>query len=109
MFVGAVALAIFAATNRFWVALSSLLVFGFGQTLTGTSTITLLQTRVPNELRGRMMSLNTLLIMGFRPLGDFPAGALIGALGAPATITVSAGLVAVCGVFVSMRSSLRSA
>ena len=109
MFVWVVALAIFAATNRFSVALSSLLVFGFGQTLTATSTITLLQTRVPDELRGRMMSLNTLLIMGVRPLGDFPAGALIGALGAPATIAVSAGLVAVYGVFVSMRSSLRSA
>ena len=109
MFVWVVALAIFAATNRFWLALSSLLVFGFGQTLTATSTITLLQTRVPDELRGRMMSLNTLLIMGVRPLGDFPAGALIGALGAPATIAVSAGLVGVYGVFVSMRSSLRSA
>ena len=109
MFVWIVALAIFAATNRFWVALSSLLVFGFSQTLTGTSTITLLQTRVPDELRGRMMSLNTLLIMGVRPLGDFPAGALIGALSAPTTIAVSAALVAVYGVFVSMRSSLRSA
>ncbi len=33
------------------------------------------------RLRGRVMSLNTLLIMGLRPLGDFPAGALIALIG----------------------------
>ena len=56
------------------------------------------------------MSLNTLLIMGLRPLGDFPAGALISVIGAPATVLVSAALVGMYGLFVSVaRPSIRSA
>jgi len=53
--------------------MTALLVFGFGQTLAGTTTTMLLQTRAPQQMRGRLMSVNTLLIMGIRPLGDFPA------------------------------------
>jgi hypothetical protein len=77
--------------------------FGVGQILAGTTTITLLQTRVPEQMRGRVMSLNTLLIMGVRPLGDFPAGALISGIGAPETVLLSAGLVAGYGAFVFLR------
>jgi hypothetical protein len=51
-----------------------------------------MQTRLPPEMRGRVMSLNTLLIMGLRPLGDFPAGALIAAVGGPLTAGFSAAL-----------------
>jgi len=39
------------------------------------------------------MSLNTLFIMGIRPLGDFPAGALIGLIGAPLAVVTSAVIV----------------
>ncbi len=39
------------------------------------------------------MSLNTLLIMCVRPLGDFPAGAVIGWLGLQSAVLLSAGLV----------------
>ncbi|HEX4164223.1 MAG TPA: hypothetical protein VHZ55_02010 [Bryobacteraceae bacterium] len=41
------------------------------------------------------MSLNTLLLMGVRPFGDLPAGALIAGIGAPFTTVASAALVAV--------------
>ena len=77
IFVWVVALTGFAVSGQFWISMTALLVFGIGQTLAGTTTITLLQIRVPEQMRGRVMSLNTLLIMGIRPLGDFPAGALI--------------------------------
>jgi hypothetical protein len=39
------------------------------------------------------MSLNTLLMMCVRPLGDFPAGAVIGWLGFREAVLISAGLV----------------
>ena len=78
----------------------ALVMFGAGQAFAGTTTITLLQTRVAEQMRGRVMSLNTLLIMGVRPLGDFPAGALISAIGAPETVLLSAGLVGAYGVLV---------
>jgi MFS family permease len=94
------ALTVFALSHLLWVSIIALVAFGVGQIFTGTTTITLLQTRVPEQMRGRVMSLNTLLIMGVRPLGDFPAGALISAIGAPATVLLSAGLVAGYGALV---------
>jgi MFS family permease len=105
-----VALASFALSGWLQVSVAALLLVGIGQTFSATTTITLLQTRVPDEMRGRIMSLNTLLLMGVRPLGDFPAGALISAIGAPATVLLSAGLVGAYAAVTSLaRPSLRSA
>jgi predicted MFS family arabinose efflux permease len=75
-----------------------LIFFGMSQSVIGAITSTLLQTRVPQEQRGRVMSLNTLLIMGIRPLGDFPAGALISLFGAPITAAVSAAIVGIAAL-----------
>jgi hypothetical protein len=108
IFIWVAALTGFALSERFWISMIALLFFGTGQTLTGTTTITLLQTRVPEQMRGRMMSLNTLIIMGIRPLGDFPAGALIAGIGAPGTVLLSAGLVGIYGLGLAMRSAIRS-
>ena len=108
IFIWVAALTGFALSGRFWISMTALLAFGIGQTLAGTSTITLLQTRVPEQMRGRVMSLNTLLIMGVRPLGDFPAGALIAGIGAPGTVLLSASLVGVYGLALAMRPAIRS-
>jgi MFS family permease len=109
IFVWVVALTGFAVSGQFWISMTALLVFGIGQTLAGTTTITLLQIRVPEQMRGRVMSLNTLLIMGIRPLGDFPAGALIAGIGAPGTVLLSATLVGIYGLTLAMRPAIRSA
>ena len=103
MFLWVAALTVFALSGWFWISMVALLVYGVGQTLAGTTTITLLQLRVPENMRGRVMSLNTLVIMGIRPLGDFPAGALIGLIGAPETVLLSAALVAIYGLLVATR------
>ncbi|MGA2369927.1 MAG: MFS transporter [Candidatus Korobacteraceae bacterium] len=108
IFIWVAALTGFALSARFWISMTALLVFGLGQTLAGTTTITLLQTRAPQQMRGRLMSLNTLLIMGIRPLGDFPAGALIAGIGAPGTVLLSAGLVGLYGLGLAMRPAIRS-
>ena len=108
IFIWVAALTGFALSGRFWISMTALLAFGIGQTLAGTSTITLLQTRVPEQMRGRVMSLNTLLIMGVRPLGDFPAGALIAGIGAPRTVLLSASLVGIYGLGLAMRPAIRS-
>jgi hypothetical protein len=60
-------------------------------------------------MRGRVMSLNTLLIMGVRPLGDFLAAAAIGRIGAPGTAIVAAGLVAAIALAVATRRVVRAA
>ena len=108
IFIWVAALGVFALSGQFWISMAALLVFGIGQTLAGTTTITLLQTRVPEQMRGRVMSLNTLLLMGIRPLGDFPAGALIAGIGAPGTVLLSASLVGIYGLGLAMRPAIRS-
>lgn len=110
VFVWVVALATFAVSRSFWISMLALVVFGVGQSFAGTITVTLLQTRVAGHLRGRVMSLNTLLVMGLRPLGDFPAGTLIAAIGAPQTVLLSAGFVAAYGGFLWVsKPAVRSA
>jgi predicted MFS family arabinose efflux permease len=105
----AVAMCAFAASRSFAPALVALLLVGVFQVGVGSTMVTLLQTRVPREMSGRVMSLNTLLIMGVRPLGDFLASALIGRFGAPPTATACAALVGVLALAVATRRSVREA
>lgn len=87
------ALFLFALSHLFWLSLLALVIFGIAQNGVGATTITLLQTRVPPQMRGRVMSLNTLFIMGVRPLGDFPAGGLIVLMGGPGTVLLCSAVV----------------
>jgi len=86
-------LLMFALSHLFWISILALMIFGIAQNGVGATTITLMQTRVPPQMRGRVMSLNTLFIMGVRPLGDFPAGAMIGLMGGPITVVICATIV----------------
>jgi MFS family permease len=97
------ALGAFAASTDVWLSVVALAVLGAAQNAAGATAVTLMQTRVPVQMRGRIMSLNTLLVMGVRPLGDFPAGALIGAMGGPLTAGLSAALTGVYGIFLALR------
>ena len=105
----ALALFGFAMSRSFAPALGALLLCGVFQVGVSATTITLLQTRVPRHMSGRVMSINTLLIMGVRPLGDFLAAAVIGRVGAPFTATASAVLVAALALAVATRRSTRTA
>lgn len=81
-------------SSRVAITFTALICFGFAQSMVGAITLTSLQTRGPVEQRGRAASLNTLLMMGIRPLGDFPAAAAIALFGAPATACAGALVVA---------------
>lgn len=103
-------LAVFALSNSLPVAVPALFILGAAQNTAGAMTITLLQMRVPPEMRGRAMSLNTLLIMCVRPLGDFPAGAVIAGLGFRPTALISVLIVGVVWLVVlACRPAIRSA
>jgi MFS family permease len=57
-----------------------------------TSANTLLQLTVPNELRGRVMSLYILLFAGTTPIGGFLIGTLSSNLGVVWALLICAGL-----------------
>ncbi len=92
-------LLIFALSHIFWLTLLALLLFGIAQNGVGATTITLLQMRVPPQMRGRALSLITLLIMGIRPLGDFPASGLIALVGGPLTVMLCASIVGLYSLY----------
>lgn len=100
-FLGALALAsavlaVMPLAHPLWLAAPLLILFGAAQSAAGAITVSLLQSRVPASLRGRVMSLNTLIVMGLRPLGDFPAGAMISLAGPALTSVGCAALIGVC-------------
>jgi hypothetical protein len=102
------ALALAGTVNAVPATFCALVTLGASQSVVGATTSAFLQTRVPAQQRGRVMSLNILLLMGVRPLGDFPAGAAIAAIGAPLTAVTSAAVVALSGLAIYQKA-LRSA
>ena len=89
----------FAFSRSLWVAAPALLAVGFGVISTVASANTLIQSLVPDELRGRVMSLFTMAFLGMAPLGSLAAGSVAHGVGAPVTLfagglcSIAAGLV----------------
>ena len=62
-----------------------------------------IQSYVPDELRGRVMSLYTLALIGSGPLNALLAGTLATAIGAPLTVAISGALMAVAVAIIASR------
>jgi predicted MFS family arabinose efflux permease len=105
------ALALGAATmlmtgvHRFAVAAALLVIMGFCGMLFMTGANTTVQLTVPDDLRGRVMSLHTLMFAGMAPFGAFLVGSVIEALGARAgfLVTGAGGTAAVLAVALGWR------
>ncbi len=69
-------LGLVAVTPVFWISAILLAALGAAGIVFSTSSNSLLQLIVPDHLRGRVMSLNVLLIMGSTPIGALIIGAL---------------------------------
>lgn len=86
------ALVLFSRTTHLGTALAVLPVVGFALTTLVASTNTFLQLSAPEALRGRVMSLFSVLFIGMAPLGNLMAGALAHGLGAPVTVGALGGI-----------------
>jgi MFS family permease len=85
-------LILFSLSRTFWLSVALLLPVGFSMLLQMSSTNTLIQSMVPDRLRGRVMSVYAMTFMGMAPLGALLAGAAAEVLGAPKTIAVGGGV-----------------
>ncbi len=88
-------LVLFSLSRSFWLSSALLLPVGFCMMLQMSSSNTLIQAMVPDHLRGRVMSVYSMMFMGMAPFGALLGGALADRLGAP--LTVSMGAVACIG------------
>ena len=85
-----ISLVLFSLSRSFWFSAGLLLPVGFCMMLQMSSSNTLIQAMVPDELRGRVMALYTMMFMGMAPFGSLFAGALAHRLGAPLTVSIGA-------------------
>lgn len=93
-----IALAIFALSRTFAASFVMLALMAAAQSVFSTLVVTLMQGAVEAKMRGRIMSLNTLLIMGVRPLGDFPVSVATSFFGIANAALLAAAVVALAGV-----------
>lgn len=83
---GGAALAVFALSTTLWIALPALYFTGMGLLLTAASTNTVLQSIVPDELRGRVAALYVMSFIGVAPLGALATGWIAEHLAPPPTL-----------------------
>jgi MFS family permease len=103
-------LIIFAFCRAPWLGYLLLLAIGATMILNGAISNGLLQTIVPNELRGRMMAAYGLVVVGLsQSLGGFIAGALARYLGVASSIGICAAVMLAYGMWAFFqRPELRS-
>ena len=80
------ALCVFSFSNTLWLALPALYFVGLGLMLTAASSNTVLQSIVPDELRGRVASLYVMSFIGMSPVGALLSGSLAERFGPPHTL-----------------------
>jgi MFS family permease len=95
-------LILFSQIKSFPLALVSLVAAGVFQMFFLASTNTILQLIVPDELRGRVMSLY-MLDRGFMPAGALFAGVTAHFIGAPSTVAMMGTIVIVLAMIVAWR------
>jgi MFS family permease len=83
-----ISLFLFSFSRSFWLSVALLLPAGYSMMLQMACSNTLIQTMVPDQLRGRVMALYSMMFMGMAPFGALFGGALAHRMGAPVTVAV---------------------
>lgn len=92
------AMLLFAGNTNFHWALPLLLLLGFAITTIAASINTLIQLSVPNQLRGRIMALFSVLFIGITSIGNLIAGALAAQAGITPTVALAGSVCAAAGM-----------
>jgi MFS family permease len=83
-----ISLIAFAMSRQFWLSAALLVPVGFAMIVQTAASNTLIQAMVPDALRGRVMSVYSMMFMGMAPFGALLSGLLAGRLGAPAAVAL---------------------
>jgi len=97
-----VLLALLALMRAFWPAAIVLFALATVAMLYLGTTNTILQTHTPLAMRGRVMSIYTMIFLGFMPLGSWLLGSLASATSLPAAFIIG-GAVLVTGAIIAAR------
>jgi MFS family permease len=97
-------LILFSLSRTFLISMLLLLPVGFSLMVQLASSNTLIQSMVPDRLRGRVMAVYSMMFVGMAPFGALLAGVLANLLGAPWTVAAG-GIVCIAGAII-FRSHL---
>jgi len=93
----ALCLILFSNNTLYWVALTVLPLIGFSATSVYACSNALIQSLVPDHLRGRVMALYTVCLHGMVSLGQLALGVLADWIGLPLTVLSSASCLLLLG------------
>jgi MFS family permease len=85
-----ITLILFSWSRLLWLSSLMLVPVGLAMMVQMASSNTLIQAMVPDELRGRVMAVYSMMFMGMAPLGALFAGVLADRMGAPLTLSIGA-------------------
>jgi MFS family permease len=99
----------FGASRSYWLSMALMVVVGFGMMQGLTASNTIIQTLVPEDKRGRVMSYYTIAFVGMAPFGSLLAGALAHGIGAPRTVMLTGSVCVLGGLwFWSQLKAIRT-
>jgi MFS family permease len=93
-----VALIVFGFSKVLWLSMLVLLVAGYAMMVQMSSSNTLIQSMVPDRLRGRVMAIYAATFMGMAPLGALLSGTIAQHLGAPDAVALGGGVCILAGI-----------
>jgi MFS family permease len=99
-----ISLILFSFSRQFWISTFLLVPVGFSMMVQMASSNTLIQSMVPDRLRGRVMAVYSMMFVGMAPFGALLAGLFAHQMGAPLTVGAG-GVVCIAGAWV-FRSEL---
>lgn len=94
----------FALSQRLWVSLVLLVPLGAATMIQVSATNTLIQLAIPDELRGRVMAIWAMILMGFAPLGALVASSIASVI-APGIPLAAGGAVCALAAACFMRGA----
>jgi len=102
-------LILFGLSHNLYLSLVLMLFVGFGMMQGLAASNTVIQTLVPEQMRGRVMSYYTVAFVGMAPFGSLLAGALAHRFGAPHAVMITGACCLVGAAwFATQRAALRA-
>ncbi len=98
-----VALILFSFSRTLWLSAVLLVPVGFFVMIQMASSNTLIQSMVPDQLRGRVMAVYSMMFMGMAPFGALSAGSIAHNIGAPWTVAIGGIISVIGGIFFGLR------
>jgi len=96
-----VSILLFCLSRTPWLSAALLAVVGAALVNCVATVNSLIQSMVPDEIRGRVLSMHTMAFLGFTPLGSLLVGALAETWGPPMALALSTGFALILTVLIA--------